>query len=305
MKKIVSLLFLVLVLAGCASTPKELEWNALSILAPKGAPAVALLPLVEKGVDTLEFVDGADLLSSELIKGEKDLIVAPVNLGAALTLKGNTNYQLLAIVTWGNLYVVGTEVQPAISPLNIALFGDKAVPGVVYDQVDDNLGYAGTYFNAVSDVQGQLLSGTYTLGLLAEPLVSATIAKAKSTGINLVIAQDVQALWKEKTGFENFPQAAIFVKSDLDEDKMAQVTERIATLQTFNTEVDADPSILVDRIKTVTPELLGVPSGEVISAAWERLNIQVEMANDVKADIEAFLAVFKLNNLENFYKVIE
>jgi len=299
MKKFLSLLLTVVLLSAC--TPQPVEWNALSILAPKGAPAVALIPLLEKGLDTLEFVDGADLLSAELIKGEKDVIVAPVNLGAALTSKGSSLYELYAIVTWGNLYVVGAEVQPAIYPLNIALFGDKAVPGVVFNQVDDNLGYQGTYFNSVSDVQGQLLSGAYSLGLLAEPLVTATIAKAKASNLTLRVVQDVQALWKEKTGFDNFPQAAIFVKKDLSEDALAQVSLRVDSMIEFNTTVDTDPSVVVEKIATVTPELIGVPSGEIVKAAWERLNISVTRVSEVKDSVEAFLEVFKLNGLEGFY----
>lgn len=299
MKKILTLV-LALLLTACASKP--LEWSGLSILSPKGAPAVALVPLVQKGVDQIDFVDGADLLSAELVKGNYDVIVAPVNLGAMLASKGNSLYQLYGIVTWGNLYVVGTEQQPAISPLNIALFGDKAVPGIVFNQVNESIGhYNGTFFNAVSDVQAQLLSGQYTLGLLAEPLVTATIAKAKANNINLIVVNDLQEAWKEKTGFDNYPQAAIFIKADLDDDALAQIEARFSSMQDFTTAADTDPSTVVEPITSVTPELIGVPSGDVVKAAWERLNISVVKASDAKDSVEAFLQLFKLNGLESFY----
>lgn len=299
MKKLISLV-LILTLSACINKP--LEWSGLTILSPKGAPAVALVPLVEKGVDQIDFVDGADLLSAELVKGEYDVIVAPVNLGAMLASKGNSLYKLYGIVTWGNLYVVGTEVQPAISPLNIALFGDKAVPSVVFNQVNESIGnYQGTYFNAVTDVQAQLLSGQYTLGLLAEPLVTATIAKAKANNLNLVVVNDLQEAWKEKTGFDNYPQAAIFIKSDLSEEAFAQVEVRFNSMQDFTFAADTDPSTVVEPITTVTPELIGVPSGDVVKAAWERLNIHMDKARDVKDSVEGFLQLFKLNGLEGFY----
>lgn len=299
MRKILAFV-LALILTGCASKP--LEWEGLSILSPKGAPAVALVPLVQKGVDQIEFVDGADLLSAELVKGSYDVIVAPVNLGAMLASKGNSLYQLYGVVTWGNLYVVGTEQQPAISPLNIALFGDKAVPGIVFNQVNASLGnYKGTFFNAVSDVQAQLLSGQYTLGLLAEPLVTATIAKAKASNLNLVVVNDLQEAWKEKTGFDNYPQAAIFIKADLDEEKLAQIEARFTSMQEFTSAVDTDPNNVVEPITSVSAELIGVPSGDVVKAAWDRLNISVVKASDVKDSIEAFLELFKLNGLESFY----
>lgn len=301
MKKVLSLVLVALLLVGCAAD-RALEWNALRILSPKGAPAVALVPLIEKGIDSVDLVDGADLLSAELVKGDYDVIVAPVNLGAMLYSKGNEAYKLYGVVTWGNLFVVGTEVQPAIAPLNIALFGDKAVPGIVFNTLHAEDGiYAGTFFNAVSDVQAQILSGQYTLGLLAEPLVTATIAKAKEANLNLVIKEDIQASWLEKTGFENYPQAGLFVKADLSEEALSQVEARFASLVEFNTAVDADPSTVVEPINTITGTVLGVPSGELVQAAWEGLNISVKDAATSKEAVEAFLAMFNLNNQAIYY----
>jgi NitT/TauT family transport system substrate-binding protein len=291
-----------LLLVAC--TAKPLEWNSLSILSPKGAPAVALIPLIENGTDTIELVDGADLLSAELVKGEKDVIIAPVNLGAMLASKGSSTYKLYGIVTWGNLYIVGIEGGVWLTDVRpIALFGDKAVPGVVFNKIESKLGYTvqKDFFNSVTDVQGQLLGGQYILGMLAEPAVTATIAKAKQNNLTLSVVNDVQALWKEATGFDNYPQAAIFVKSDLTEDQMKQVDARFASMLEFNTSADMDPSVVVEKITTITPEVLGVASGEIVKAAWVCLNISVTKASDQKDAIEAFLELFKLNGLEGFY----
>jgi NitT/TauT family transport system substrate-binding protein len=298
MKKLLSVLLASLLLFGCTSA-KPLEWNSLSILSPKGAPAVALVPLVQNGTDTIEFVDGADLLSAELVKGEYDVIVAPVNLGAMLYSKGNEAYKLYGVLTWGNLYIVGTEVQPAIYPLNIALFGDKAVPGIVYNKLKGASGdYNGTFFNAVSDVQAQLLTSQYTLGLLAEPLVTATIAKAKESGVNLVVVEDLQQTWFEQTGFDNYPQAGLFVKADLTEEQLAQVAARFESMQSFVASADTDASTVVEPINTIGAAVLGVPSGELVKAAWEGLNISVVSSTEAKDSVEAFLEMFNLNGLE-------
>lgn len=302
------LLILIASLLLVACTAQPLEWNSLSILSPKGAPAIALIPLMENGTDTIELVDGADLLSAELVKGEKDVIIAPVNLGAMLASKGSSTYKLYGIVTWGNLYIVGIEGGVWLTDVRpIALFGDKAVPGVVFNKIESKLGYAvqKDFFNSVTDVQGQLLGGQYILGMLAEPAVTATIAKAKQNNLSLSVVNDVQALWKEATGFDNYPQAAIFVRSDLTKDQMAQVDARFASMLEFNTSADTDPSVVVEKITTITPEVLGVASGEIVKAAWLGLNISVTKASDQKDAIEAFLELFKLNGLEGFYYTAE
>lgn len=301
MKKIIFLI-LISLLVGCSAQP--VEWENLSILSPKGAPALSLVPLIQENKDSIEFVDGADILSAELIKGDKDMIIAPVNLGAALSKKDSNPYRLYAIVTWGNLYLVSNDtVLSENEP--IALFGEQAVPGLVFNAIKDKLelNFLSTAFNAVTDVQGQLLSKSFNIGLMAEPLVTATIAKAKTleSPINLSVYKDLQVLWQEKTGFENYPQAAIYIKADISEDKLKQVEARLELMMVYNIEVNDKPSILETDITEDLSQTLGVPAAKVLVQAWERMNVNVVKADENKEAIEAFLELFKLNGLENLY----
>ena len=287
---------------GCSAQP--VEWENISILSPKGAPALSLVPLIQENKDSIEFVDGADILSAELIKGDKDMIIAPVNLGAALSKKDSNPYRLYAIVTWGNLYLVSNDtVLSENEP--IALFGEQAVPGLVFNAIKDKLelNFLSTAFNAVTDVQGQLLSKSFNIGLMAEPLVTATIAKAKTleSPINLSVYKDLQVLWQEKTGFENYPQAAIYIKADISEDKLKQVEARLELMMAYNIEVNDKPSILETDITEDLSQTLGVPVAKVLVQAWERMNVNVVKADENKEAIEAFLELFKLNGLENLY----
>ena len=301
MKKIIFLI-LISLLVGCSAQP--VEWENLSILSPKGAPALSLVPLIQENKDSIEFVDGADILSAELIKGDKDMIIAPVNLGAALSKKDSNPYRLYAIVTWGNLNLVSNDtVLSENEP--IALFGEQAVPGLVFNAIKDKLelNFLSTAFNAVTDVQGQLLSKSFNIGLMAEPLVTATIAKAKTleSPINLSVYKDLQVLWQEKTGFENYPQAAIYIKADISEDKLKQVEARLELMMAYNIEVNDKPSILETDITEDLSQTLGVPVAKVLVQAWERMNVNVVKADENKEAIEAFLELFKLNGLENLY----
>lgn len=302
MKRIIVLLFISLLVA-CSAKP--LEWESLSILSPKGAPALSLVPLIQENKDSIEFVDGADILSAELIKGEKDLIIAPVNLGAALSKKDSNPYRLYGIVTWGNLYLVSNSDVSLVKDEPIALFGEQAVPGLVFNSIKEqlDLSFLSTAFNAVTDVQGQLISKSFNIGLMAEPLVTATIAKAKTleTPINLSVYKDVQSLWQEKTGFENYPQAAVFIKSDMSADKLKQVDARFEMMMAYNLEINNKPSILETDITEDVSATLGVPSSKILAQAWERMNVNVVKASDNKDSIEAFLELFKLNGLENLY----
>jgi len=302
MKRLITIL-LSLILVACQAKP--LEWESLTIVSPKGAPAIALVPLLQENLDSIEFVDGTDILSAELIKGEKDVIIAPVNLGAALSKKESNPYRLYGIVTWGNLYLVSNSDTTLLSDEAIAIFGEQAVPGLVFNAVKDQLSInpIATAFNSVTEVQGQLIAKSFNLGLMAEPLVTSTIAKGKTleTPLNLSVYADLQALWQSKTGYENYPQAAIFIKADISEEKLKQVIARFDLMMAYNLEINNDSSLLESDINEELSSTLGVPSSKVLVQAWDRMNVNIVRAEDNKEAIEAFLELFKLNGLENFY----
>ncbi len=302
MKKILSILVVGLLVA-CSAKP--LEWESLSILSPKGAPAISLVPLIQENKDSIEFVDGTDILSAELIKGEKDMIIAPVNLGAALSKKDSNPYRLYGIVTWGNLYLVSNSDISFVENEPLALFGEQAVPGLVFNSIKNSLNqvFVSTAFNSVTDVQGQLLSKTFNVGLMAEPLVTATIAKTKTleTPLNLSVYKDIQALWQEKTGFENYPQAAIYIKADISADKLKQVEARLELMMAYNIELNNNSSKLETDITEDLSATLGVPASKILVQAWDRMNVNVVKADENIEAIEAFLELFKLNGLENLY----
>ena len=300
MKKLVILVVL-LALSACSPNPQpEVK---LTVMAPKGAPAVTLIPLLNDTEDRITLVDGTELLTAELIKGEMDLIVAPINLGVKLIEEGNAHYELAAVLTWGNLYIV--DARPSVSMINdpepLAMFGVGSVPEMILNTVNDKLPFRfeRVPFASVADVRGQLLADAYRFGLLAEPVASATIAASTAAGKPFIVVTDLQELWKEVTGFDNYPQAALFVRKDLDKDDT--VSDRIALMAEYVTSIDANPAVITADITTWTPASLGLPSAPVVISAWEKLNVEVREAGEVKAEIEAFLTRFNLTVSDSTY----
>lgn len=293
MKKILVILAVLLSLSAC--TPKPQPEVKLTVMAPKGAPAVTLIPLLNDTSDRITLVDGTELLTAELIKGEMDLIVAPINLGVKLIEEGNANYELAAVLTWGNLYIVDTQVISFVNdPEPLAMFGVGAVPEMILNTVDAKLpfNFERVPFASVADVRGQLLAGSIRFGLLAEPVLSATQVAANAAGKAVMVVADLQELWKEVTGFDNYPQAALFVRKDLEQNKA--VTDRLSLMSEYVSGIDANPQAITTDITNWTPASLGLPAAPVVVSAWVNLNVSVREAKDVKAEIEAFLDRFSL-----------
>lgn len=273
------------------------------ILVPMGATSLSMLGLYDDPNIVIDTVDGIDAITAELSKDSSayDIIIAPINVGAKLIAEGRSEYVLSYVVTWGNLYIVGSDESALSQAGNFAAFGELAVPQkVLTSSINvEALTPEITYFNSVNDVQQQLLTQKANVGLLAEPAATATIAKAKEKGIALQVLVDLQKAYKEKQGMEEegYPQAALFIKKDVG----SNVTACISKAEQFINDASNDEGKIAEAITIATTDKLGVPSIEIIQKTWERQNIRFVEANQVKTEIEMFLSQFGFVEFDNLY----
>lgn len=278
-------------LAACSSGGnEEVKPEPVKILCPTGAPGLSLLGALNNDLVTVDFVEGTDVLTAEMAKedSEYDIIVAPTNLGAKIY-TNSPNYNLDAVLTWGNLYLVGKEGVD-LSTANIAAFGESAVPGMVFKNVYDVDSMNVNWYNSVQEAQQALLTGQVDAALLAQPVAAATIAKGSEQGLNLSVVSDLQELWQTKNEMDikGFPQASLFVKKDSQE-KVSYVLDAV---KTFLNSVD-DEAISA-AIEAVGADKLGIPNAQLAVKTWKAQNINFVSGKDAKKDIEAFLKVFNM-----------
>ena len=119
------------------------------------------------------------------------------------------------------MYIVGTDESALSEEGMFAAFGEAAVPQkVLMSSMDmDTIKGEIKYFGSANEVSGTLLAKKANAGLLAEPAVTATIAKAKQQGIELKVLKDLQKEYQQKnnTPSNGYPQAALFVKKGSEE----------------------------------------------------------------------------------------
>ena len=312
MKKSIICLLSIILLTGCSKGTKApvttttpiasdipVSEPTLKVLSPAGAPALSELGAIEKGYD-VEITDGPDKLQAELINANSDydVIVAPTNLGVKLASLGKSEYKLLEVVTWGNLYLVGPEGTD-LENTTIAGFGEQAVTGLVfksvYPELYDKVNWG---YGSVTEAQAALLSGEAEVAILAEPAATATIAKAKEKNKELTILSNLQELWGEGNGY---PQAGIFVKSSVYEENKDAVNAYITSIEDFISQVNNDESkeVLTNAIDSIGAENLSVPNSKIIAKVWDRLNIHPTKASECEDDIANFLKLFDVKDITN------
>lgn len=286
--KYVVVLMMIVSLVGCSQNKKK--ETSLTILCPTGAPSLAFVSEYDNITKNgrLELVEGSDVITAELVKrdSEYDIIVAPINLGAKLIETKQTDYKIAGVLTWGNLYLVGTNKEELNGSGELSLFGGGSVPEKIMNTVNVQTTLRPTYYNSASLVQQQLLAGNTKVGLLAEPLASATIAKAKQSGLNLNIIMDLQ----KEYGESGYPQAAIFVK---DSKKCKDLLDKV------NTFTNSDYSNLKEYLEQIGIEKLKLPSIEITVESIDRQNIHYKTAKDATEEIDAFLRLFNIPYNDN------
>lgn len=274
---------------------------ALNILAPKGATALPLAKIITENIHSVTTVDGSDVLQAALVNPEPeyDIIIAPTNLGVKLAAAGKTTYKLIDILTWGNLYLVGPS-DALENGKDIALFGENAVVGLVFEDLYSDLALNKTYYPSVAEAQAALLSDNADVALLAEPAATATIAKAQESGKELTIIADLQQMWQEKYG-SSYPQAGIFVLEESYENDQANIDMLINDIKSFVDEANSNNEMVIDIVDQVGSDVLGVPNGNIASKTWNRLNLDVVAAKDAQEQLKNFLQLFGINDIDGAF----
>ncbi|MCR1960921.1 hypothetical protein [Thomasclavelia cocleata] len=286
MKRFIKYLFcllMLLMLVGCNSNTSSTNIN---ILCPVGAPALSFVSEYENINKTgkIDFVDGSDQLIAELSKNNSDydIIVAPINLGAKLIQNKQSDYKIKGIITWGNLYYVGTSDNDLKETGELALFGEGAVPQKIVDTVKINTSLTPKYYQSATLVQQQLLSGNVKVGMLAEPLASATIAKAKQNNLELSIIADLQKSYDQN----GYPQAAIFIKDGKDYKDLFESIDDFT-----NNGYEG----LKEYLEKIGINKLSLPSIEITTKSIDRQNIHYQDASKCSKQIKDFLKLFNID----------
>jgi NitT/TauT family transport system substrate-binding protein len=317
MKKLLISLMATMLLVACApseqvveSTPVVIEettvFEPLSIISPMGAPSVSLIKMDIDSNNEIEYVSGADLLKAAFVnpKPQYDIILGPSNLGAMLAQADKTSYKMLGVVSWGNLYIIGNNVDVLSNPdAVIAIFGEASVPGLVFEALlKEQLAGQYEYYGSVQEAQAALLSGNADAALIAEPAATATILTAKTKDIELIQVADLQSLWLEKYGSDGFAQAAVFVSDNALTNKaeaIANFEETIASGIDFYAD-DINTDQLVIDVDTIGADVLGVPSAAIISKTYNGMNLRYVAAKDCKDGLESFLSLFNITDTSTY-----
>lgn len=298
MKKVFSILslFLIILLVSCGNKDAE-RVNKVSVIVPNGSPYLAIAGLLGNDNVDIEVVSGPANLQSVLVSGTHDIVIAPVNLGANLYNKGNSQYQIAHILTTNNAYIVtknGNNLQTVkdLKDEEVLGFGATGIPGCLLKKIYNlneldvekiDFQYSSSA-NVYSVFAGDTSNSKYAL--MSEPEISKLVIKDNIEIKTLDLCEEL--------GVE-VAQACVYVKPGSDVNDVLKLIEDNVNQLNENPIAYADKVIALDR----SFEAMGK---DVIVRSIPLTNIVFKEAKSNKIVVETILSILgvSLPN-ENFY----
>lgn len=309
MKKLLSVLMILVLLVGCTANNQNneetnvVDLDSLTIVTPKGAPVLAFYDQIENENYTRVAADAINALWS----GEESPDIMTVDLTSGINaIKNGAEYRLGAILTFGNLYLASTgndDNDTMDKGDRIVLFGNEnMLPSRVWhylfeNEFDDSILYeADAQTAAAALASGKCSDGTDAeYVLLAQPAMFAALKKNENAKLYL----DIQQAYKEKSGLD-MVQAALFIKNSVDD---ATATEFLKQRESAINEALNNPELLETGLNVYSGDEAAAQYGfnpTVVVNVFKQKNalginamgLGFKKAIDIKEDIDAFLNVF-------------
>lgn len=308
MKKITLLIPTIALVASCGGTNPSLRPTSLKILSPTGAPAVSMYNFVS-GLRTV--LNPATELLPEFAKDNFDIIVAPAKGGLNKIVKANANYQMAAVVTFGNFALVstGNDDNGVLDEGDAVLYFQPAdIPGAVFNYLYGDLGLNTVSVDDVKLTAGALNTGKITVGGSEIQLDYVFSADPLITNLNKAshIKERASDAFLAKSG-KRIIQAAVFVNKNTDK---AKIDEFLTLLQGDMNSALTNASNIVTTFNlfgntTEQENMFGVNATTVYNSMkdYNGLGIGYLRAKDAQEEIDYFINDILKSNLELDEKV--
>ena len=308
MKKLLAILrSLAFVFSACAGDPEQPApgTKTYRFFVPDGAPALAVANFTAPSAQLTDFslhVVNANSIAAHA-STDADLAIMPVN--AASKLFGNgEKMKMVAVVTHGNLFIVGNGEASALTDLygktlgviqrgNVpdltlkAIFEEKGIE-YVESQTAVEGKVAIQYYDVATNMLPALKQGVLDFGVLPEPA---------ATNSALPVRFSLQELYGEN----DYPQAVLMIKTTALDDWSARYVEDILealaeSIAWVNEDVEGRPAAAVAKLAPYLEEGLqsSLDGSKLTHTSIANCNLSVQTTGDGAEDaVQGYLARIK------------
>ena len=283
-----------------AATEKPAQRAALKITALKGPTGMGFVQLMKEDEEGKTAVDyditlssAPDEISGKIITGEADIAAAPINLAAALYNKTQGDVAIIAVNTFGVLYILenGDQVKNVadLSGKTLYATGQGATPEFILNYLLEKNGIAGKvdikYMADHTELATLLAAGEggVSLAMLPEPNATASLLKNSA----LRVALDLTEEWNKVSGGTQLVQGCLIARREViqnNPDAVKAFLQEYAASTSFVNEKPEEAAALIEQYGIMA-------SAAAAKAAIPNCNIVCVTGPDMQADALAMLQV--------------
>lgn len=303
---------------GCAGN--KLKGSKINFITVAGAPILNVTRMWADGDNVADgytvnykHVGNPTLLVAELIQGNADFAIAPINIAAIMHNNGS-GYRLAGVALWGINYIVAREDAAPISSIadlkgKTLIASSKAgTPGATLLELikQNNMTAIETgtptgnqvridWVAEVSNVQAQLVADNYNYAMLSEPVATALTLNQDLTR-KLRISIDLQTEWEEKFS-ELYPQTGLIFHERLLSNHANFVKNFVEAVEVSSAWVLANPSEAGTLASSVPISVAALNADNISSAvAGGRLRMNVVRSQIAKQAVDNYLQILLNTN---------
>lgn len=285
---------MVLSLFGC-SNEKEAEMNIMVLKGPTGMGMTYLMDQSAKDPETLyQFSVAAtpDEVVAQVANGSVDVAAVPTNLAAVLYQRTNQSVQMLAIETYGSLYILTDDASVTawedLRGKTVYATGQGANPEYILNYLLTKNGLIPgqdvkiEFKSEHAELATLMASGSVTLGMLPEPNVTSAMMQNDK----LRIAFNLNDEW-DKVAPGGLAMGCLIVNKQFAEEHPKQLKKFLD-----QTEESVDYVVANPAEAGVLCETYGIiPKAAIATKAIPNCNLTFVKGNEMKTTIEGYFQV--------------
>jgi len=224
----------------------------------------------------------------EVIKSnanDYDMVIAPVVDGVRTIQENSSEFVLLAVLNWGNLYLIADDMQALNKSGKIAIVKQNSIDDLLLMAINYEIIPKVQYVEDQQQAAQLLLDKKVQVALLEEPLATDTINKGKSAQSSLRVIADIQQDYGVKYNTTGYPHMGIFIRKTTDPVDVQNLLSMITDYQIKDRTSIKEDIIYIGEAK------YGILNLEDFASNWESYHFDVKPAADVKPAIIEFLTI--------------
>lgn len=284
--------------AASASSSATAAAEAVNVMALNGPTGIGMAKLSQDKAYDVRFVGSTDEVVSAVSSGSVDIAAVPTNLAATLYNKTSGSVKLLAVDTYGTLYLLGNGASIAslgdLAGQHIYATGMGANPQYIFEYLirqagmDPNSDMQIEYLPEHSELAALVATGEAGIALLPEPFVS--VAKAKG-GDSVQVALDIGEQWKATTG-SDLAMGGVIVRAEFAE-QHPQLVEKFLEDLAASTAYANDN---VSEAAQLCADLGILPNAEIAKTAIPQCSLVCVTGEEAKGMVDSYLGVLYDSN---------